>query len=807
MAEINWTSNGRPKTSDVVAQHLPEFVRAEYPTFVAFIEAYYEYLDNQLVNLKNLRDIDNTLNDFIQYFKKELAHNYPIVSANYDTERFLLKNIKDQYLAKGSEASYKLLFRLLYGKDVYMDYPGQQMLRVSDGRWQQDVSIFVRVDQGDPISLIGKTVTVQTSKRIYNPEVVANADATARITANIENVLVFDAKANIYEFFLDRNFYGDILPGDSVKYGSEFQGQILPCTAKLKITNPGQDFRPGQVFQVSSGEGTAFWFKVLETTASENGLKTIDVIKFALGYTTDFSVNVLPTSAVSTRKKVQQTSVGVSYQIVNDVMGYITVTSGGANYQQVPDVIIDDPDGTGATAHAVLDNGVVSEIVVDTLGQGYTAPTITIQAQTGDTGSGAEAEAYTGDRYDYTYVDETEGFTESGYVNVGDYWDVTEHGRGAQATTTVSNGEVDSVTLLSGGSNYAYGTPVIDVAQATDSNGHPTGRKAVIEPTVVDGIITALTITDGGEGYTSPPLIRIRGQYGYADGAYVGTVDRQFFIDAADTISGNPALLNVSLGAIAKYPGYYKTNDGFLDDSMFIQDSYYYQAFAYVLKIDEQLESYASVVRGMLHPAGMAMFGEYSINNNIALGVALTSLVKSLGITLYDIFDPVDEGTTYWFWKDLNTEQNIAEVFEKLVFYKVLEDSFTMTDPAIDFSKVLGLKKGFDSDEVNQRVIMTEELTQLFSKRTTDDTVGVPDNLDEVSHVTGKNFGVAGSTTATTESVTLPELIGLNVGINIANDAMSGVFNEDGYVVINPYDEGGYFSEIYANGRASTFSV
>ena len=129
-------------------------------------------------------------------------------------------------------------------------------------------------------------------------------------------------------------------------------------------------------------------------------------------------------------------------------------------------------------------------------------------------------------------------------------------------------------------------------------------------------------------------LFRSYWDYNWSDGAYVGTIIRQFFTSSADTNTENPAVINITLGALAKYPGYYKTNDGFLDDSMFIQDSRYYQAFSYVLKIDEQLQSYAAVVRSMLHPSGMAMFGEYSINNNINLSIGLSSLVKSLGITL-----------------------------------------------------------------------------------------------------------------------------------------------------------------------------
>ena len=82
---------------NLAVQQLPEFIRSEYPTFVSFVEAYYEYLDQQGVDLQSVRDIDETLEDYIKFFKAELAHNYPVVSTDANTERFLLKHIKEQY--------------------------------------------------------------------------------------------------------------------------------------------------------------------------------------------------------------------------------------------------------------------------------------------------------------------------------------------------------------------------------------------------------------------------------------------------------------------------------------------------------------------------------------------------------------------------------------------------------------------------------------------------------------------------------------------------------------------------------------
>lgn len=795
----------------MAAQQLPEFIRAQYPTFVAFVEAYYEYMESQTVSYKKLRDIDETLTDFIKHFKAEIAHNYPIVSSNYDTERFLLKHIKDQYLAKGSESSYKLLFRLLFGKDVYMDYPGQKMLRVSDGKWTQDVSLFVKVNQGDAMKMIGKTITIQTSKKIYNTTVVSGVDAADRITANIENVLPFDKANNIYELFLDRNFYGSISPGDSVKYASEFQGEILKNTNKVKIQNPGEGFRPGMVFQVSSGEGTPIWFKVL-TTLDNGGLKTIDVIKFALGYSTDFSITVLPSSAVSSKKKIGQAPVAITYSLDEGTVGYVNMLSGGHGYTLPPVVTFGGVGGSGATGHSVIHSGVVTSTYVSDYGQQYTyIPPVTFSdPPSGGVAATGIAELGTGSQSDKVVnikiTSGGYGYTTAPTITIGG------DGNGAAATCGIENGVVTGVVVDTLGKNYT--TAFVNFTNAV---GDTLGSGASGE--VVLGQKYSYTYTDKTSGFTEGGYINW-GDYWtseFSDGAYVGTVARQFFVNAKDTVAGNPALLNVSLGAVAKYPGYYKNNDGFLDDSMFIQDSYYYQAFAYVLKIDEQLQSYASIVRSMLHPSGMAMFGEYSINNKINLALALTSLVKSLGINISDsITTPTDDYYYFDIIKDLSDSLNSAnyDYWYKFDISKYLEDSFTVLDPNVETKFVIGKYFGTDNGDTSQTVYATEVFTQLFTKPIvdTDAVVTMLNATTDFTEVFTKKI------LDTDSVVTVPDITNGNTGaaldVALNSDGTNTLFLETlnasgfgntGYIVKEPYEEGGYFAEIYANGYASTW--
>ena len=124
----------------------------------------------------------------------------------------------------------------------------------------------------------------------------------------------------------------------------------------------------------------------------------------------------------------------------------------------------------------------------------------------------------------------------------------------------------------------------------------------------------------------------------YADGSYVGAVVREFGISNIDAtaVQVDPAIIKCSLGPLAKYPGYYVNNDGFLDDAIYIQDSRYYQAYSYVIKIDEALDDYKTAVKNLIHPAGMAVFGEYDIRNEFDISEQLESMIKILNITAKD---------------------------------------------------------------------------------------------------------------------------------------------------------------------------
>jgi len=159
------------KVSKLVPQQVPEFVHEYGPDFVKFLQAYYEWMEQRgqplylRHNMLDQFDIDKTMDEFVDYFHD---HFMTAIPRNVIVDRrLLLKHIKQQlYLAKGSERSYEFLFRILYNETVEFYYPGDDILRLSDGKWIIEKSIkpsVVFVSDSALDNYVGKVITGQRS--------------------------------------------------------------------------------------------------------------------------------------------------------------------------------------------------------------------------------------------------------------------------------------------------------------------------------------------------------------------------------------------------------------------------------------------------------------------------------------------------------------------------------------------------------------------------------------------------------------------------------------------------------------------
>jgi len=182
------------KTSLLVGRQLPEFVRDEYPTFVTFLEAYYEFLEkkqgtqkNDLVNaaksLRDIRDVDSSIAEFETNFYNTYASLIPIEVQS--DKALLFKHLVPLYKSKGSDASFKLLFRLVFGEDIDLILPKNNVLKASGSKWQIDNKLRINAQ-------ISSRYVGNGSTKIFNLAQVSAADQITVYVDGIEKNLTTD---------------------------------------------------------------------------------------------------------------------------------------------------------------------------------------------------------------------------------------------------------------------------------------------------------------------------------------------------------------------------------------------------------------------------------------------------------------------------------------------------------------------------------------------------------------------------------------------------------------------------------------
>ena len=85
------------KISTLVSEILPSYISDDYPTFVLFLKSFYEYLELEggtrftAVKLNTYRDIDQTLDTFIDHMMSEFAAGFPDQIESGMSKRQILK--------------------------------------------------------------------------------------------------------------------------------------------------------------------------------------------------------------------------------------------------------------------------------------------------------------------------------------------------------------------------------------------------------------------------------------------------------------------------------------------------------------------------------------------------------------------------------------------------------------------------------------------------------------------------------------------------------------------------------------------
>ena len=109
------------------------------------------------------------------------------------------------------------MFRALYNADVELFNTNDAVLRASDGKWNQDVSIFARVNYGNPDDIVGRVVDVVNQNKIIRVLVDRRQDVEIEVNRFVQIL------PDVYEFYIDRRIFGNIDINDRIRYDEKFE--------------------------------------------------------------------------------------------------------------------------------------------------------------------------------------------------------------------------------------------------------------------------------------------------------------------------------------------------------------------------------------------------------------------------------------------------------------------------------------------------------------------------------------------------------------------------------------------------------
>jgi hypothetical protein len=216
---------------------------------------------------------------------------------------------------------------------------------------------------------------------------------------------------------------------------------------------------------------------------------------------------------------------------------------------------------------------------------------------------------------------------------------------------------------------------------------------------------------------------------------------------------------------------------------MRIQDSRYYQAYSYVIRIDELLNTFKEAVKTYVHPAGMALFSDYEVKNYITLTATVQAVINFLRRRFEDEFSVSDEISQKVFGKYLTDEPVVGDSHALRVTKPLPEESVPVTDSSRwNFTKSL-----------TEQLLATEYISQIVLNKEVTETLYA---LEEHSLVVTKD--------SFTESIVVTDEFDIQQDhIKSVTDSSSAV-DSGGFYVVNPYNyDPLYFAENYANTRTT----
>jgi hypothetical protein len=564
--------------------------------------------------LLEYRNVETSIDTYIDYLKDELYPSIPITY--YGDKRVIASKFREFFQSKSNEDSYRFIFKLLYDDNIDFYYPGNDIIRVSSGKFEKTQvirtaasafgynalgNLFTR----DIFLFLNKTIRGRTTGFLANVVDIKKFFIGSREVAEMTLKLVSGSFVGGEEIFdiTDENLFTN----------------LFGIVSQVNVIDGGSGYRDGDVITIT-GDGSEAQAKVI--SIKESPISALKVNTLGHGYQLNTFATVDNTDTGGSGFIVQVTGIANTYVVTSGANTYtvgeiseVSVINRGEGYFKKPAITLQD------TPIAAL--GLLSDklITISNPGSNYgVGNTLIFTGGSGANAAGQIASVVESTTFDLLFEDGQRMTADGSYYDIvkNEDWSV--------------KGPIKRIELTNFGTGYETGNlPTITInttigASASLIVTNVQGKSANVTVDTSNNItgigsIRAVEITNFGINYTTANA-------------------------SANTLGDGNAVLSPVVSGLGIREGVWLDDEGKVDYKV-IQDSYYYQDYSYVIKSGLTFQTYADTLKQIVHPAGLQFFGEIQILNEMDLHselvsqlqkyrIAFAGLAISVGITHVD---------------------------------------------------------------------------------------------------------------------------------------------------------------------------
>lgn len=661
------------RVSILIKNQLPDFVLEDHPRFVSFIEAYYEFLDNtsygKAKDMRHIYDVDLFIDEFEQQFFNSFIPYLP-----RDTKvnkEFLIKNILPLYLSKGSEKSFKYLFRLLFDTEAEIDYPGKYVLRASNSKWVYENILRISTDIYSTYISDGER-TIYFTPEVYEPsdmevyidgvytvdydlhgesmkfifKIPPSEGSEIKVLYNnftismLENRKITGSESgssaiiertgirrlygsNYYEILVDStSLNGTFTNGEHINTDVIIDDKIIPITLEsfsdiyqITITNGGVNYNVGdpvKISGVSKREAVA-----IVGSVTSGKIENLNIINPGCGFKVGNNVEAVGYSTEFFNASIASVDDSGIYTPNNIIVNTDIIS-------EYSNVALDSIEyGFGQIANDNINSIIINTWNMSTLSNIGPITSINIYSSLISTTLSpkfdvrSEVVAGTNTLRNLSSIGKIKINNGGTGYEVGDqlifHKNVNDSGQGANAyvLTVDANGAIANIHIENGGLSYN----VQSYPSITISSTLGEGANLQVQSVLGDGELLTSVLSNTAAGTILSINILDSGM-GYVT---IPGINMRDYGDGTATAEASIRDSYIQLG------GQWKTIDSLIStEEIVLQGKDYYIDFSYIISAQVEFAKYKNILKNMLHPAGLVNYAKYKIEKEIDINVQST---------------------------------------------------------------------------------------------------------------------------------------------------------------------------------------